>query len=188
MELKWKTREVVIIAIIAAVIGVIYTLMDYLYMPLYGLLGPVFMELTFGIYLLSALLPAFIVRKPGFAIFGALVTAGVNILLGSAYGIQIVLAGALQAIGVEIGLAIWKYKANLASLIAGSILAAIFVFVRDYIVFGYSTYSIGLLVGMLAVRFVSAAVIGILLVKLIRAGLAKAGVLKNFKPIEAEKA
>lgn len=184
MDTKWKTREVVIVAIIAAVIGVIYTLMDFAYMPLSAVLGPVFMELTFGIYLLSAALPAFIVRKPGAAAFGALVTAAVNILLGSAYGIQIVLAGALQALGIEIAYAIWKYKPGLPCLAVGGILAGIFVFVRDYIVFGYATLPIGIIVGMLAVRFVSAVVIGILLVKLIRAGLKKAGVMKNFKPIE----
>ncbi len=185
MENKWKSREVVIVAIIAAVIGVIYTLMDYAYMPLAALLGPVLMELTFGIYLLSAALPAYIVRKPGFALFGALVTAAVNILLGSAYGIQVVLAGVLQALGIELALVIWKYKPNTLCLVVGGILAGCFVFVRDYIVFGYSSLSIGVIVGMLAVRFVSAAVIGMLLVKGIRAGLKKAGVMKNFKPIDA---
>ncbi len=183
--IKWKTREVVIIAIVAAVIGAVYTLMDYAYAPLAALLGPIFMELTFGIYLLSAALPAFIVRKPGFALFGALVTAGVNILLGSPYGIQIVLAGTLQALGIEIAYALWKYRPNLLCLIVGGILAGCFVFVRDYIVFGYSTLSAGVIIAMLAVRFVSAAVIGVLLVKVIRSGLKKAGVMKNFKPIDA---
>jgi len=185
MEKKWKSREVVIVAIVAAVIGVIYTLMDYAYMPLAALLGPVLMELTFGIYLLSAALPAYIVRKPGFALFGALVTAAVNILLGSAYGIQVVLAGVLQALAVELVYAIWKYKPNLLCLVVSGILAGCFVFVRDYIVFGYSTLSAGVIIGMLAVRFISAAVIGTLLVKGIRAGLQKAGAMKNFKPIDA---
>jgi energy-coupling factor transport system substrate-specific component len=184
MNNKWKTREVVIVAIIAAVIGVIYTLMDYAYMPLSAVLGPVFMELTFGIYLLSAALPMFIVRKPGFALFGALVTAAINILLGSAYGIQVVLAGVLQAAGVELVYALFKYKPNLLCLVLSGIAAAVFVFVRDYFVFGYSALPVWTIVAMLAVRFVSAAVIGVLLVKVIRAGLAKAGVMKNFKPIE----
>ena len=184
MNNKWKTREVVIVAIIAAVIGVIYTLMDYAYMPLSAVLGPVFMELTFGIYLLSAALPMFIVRKPGFALFGALVTAAINILLGSAYGIQVVLAGVLQAAGVELVYALFKYKPTLLCLVLSGIAAAVFVFVRDYFVFGYSALPVWTIVAMLAVRFVSAAVIGVVLVKVIRAGLAKAGVMKNFKPIE----
>ena len=68
--MKWKTIEIVIIAMLAAVIGVIFTLMDAAYMPLSAVLGPIFMELTFGKYLLSAALPMYIVRKPGFAVFG----------------------------------------------------------------------------------------------------------------------
>ena len=68
--MKWKTIEIVIIAMLAAVIGVIFTLMDAAYMPLSAVLGPIFMELTFGMYLLSAALPMYIVRKPGFAVFG----------------------------------------------------------------------------------------------------------------------
>ena len=87
MQKKFTTKEVVIVAMIAAVIGVIYTLLDYAYMPLSAMLGTVFMELTFGIYLLSASLPMYIVRKPGFAIFGGLVTAGGNLLLGSPSGL-----------------------------------------------------------------------------------------------------
>lgn len=181
MNLKWKTKEVVVVAMVAAVIGVLYTVMDYLYMPLSGFLGPVFMELTFGIYLLSAALPMFLVRKPGVALFGALVTAGVNILLGSAYGIQIVLAGALQAAGIELGYLLFsRYKGNFANMAVGGILAACFVFVRDYFVFGYSTLSLGMLAGMMAVRLVSAVVLGALLVKGISAALAKTGVLKGF--------
>ena len=57
MQKKFTTKEVVIVAMVAAVIGVVYTLLDYAYMPLSAALGTVFMELTFGIYLLSASLP-----------------------------------------------------------------------------------------------------------------------------------
>ena len=83
MEKKFTTKEVVVVAMVAAVIGVIYTLLDWADMPLSAVLGTVFMELTFGVYMLSAAMPMYLVRKPGFAIFGALVTAGVNLLLGA---------------------------------------------------------------------------------------------------------
>lgn len=183
--MNWKTKEIVVVAMIAAVIGVLYTVMDYLYMPLYGLLGPIFMEITFGIYLLSAAVPAYIVRKPGFAIFGALVTAGVNLLLGSSYGIQVVLAGLLQAVGMEIGYYIGgNHKGNIANMAIGGVLASICVFARDYIVFGYSALSVPVVIGTLAVRIVSAVVIGILLTKGITTGLVKTGVLKGFKCTE----
>ena len=34
MEKKFTTKEVVIVAMVAAVIGVIFTLLDYAYMPM----------------------------------------------------------------------------------------------------------------------------------------------------------
>lgn len=181
MERKWKTKEVVVTAMVAAVVGVVYTLMDYAYMPLSAMLGTVFMELTFGIYLLSAALPMYIVRKPGFAVYGALVTAGVNLLLGSPYGIQLVLAGVLQGIGVEIGYALFtRYEGSLKNMVSGAILGALLVFSRDALVFGTLTNGPAIVTGIIIVRLLSATVIGILLVKGITAALKKTGVLRGF--------
>ena len=53
--MKWKTKEIAVVAMVAAVIGAIFTLMDFIYMPLSAALGVVFMEITFGIYMLSPL-------------------------------------------------------------------------------------------------------------------------------------
>lgn len=181
MEKKFSTKEVVIVAMVAAVVGVIYTLLDYAYMPLSALLGTVFMELTFGIYLLSASLPMYLVRKPGFAIFGGLVTAGVNLLLGSPYGLQLVLAGLLQAIGMEIAYAIGKYDASMKTMVIGSILSAVLVLCRDGYFWGTPwAYGTTVAIGVVVVRLLSATVIGILLVKAITAALDKTGVLKGF--------
>ena len=57
MNKKITTKEIVVVAMVAAVVGVIYTLLDYAYMPMSAVLGTVFMELTFGIYMLSGALP-----------------------------------------------------------------------------------------------------------------------------------
>lgn len=181
MEKKFTTKEVVIVAMVAAVVGVIYTLLDYAYMPLSAVLGTVFMELTFGIYLLSASLPMYLVRKPGFAIFGGLVTAGVNLLLGSPYGLQLVLAGFLQALGMEIIYAIFKYDGSIKTMTIGAILSAVLVLCRDSFFWGTPwAYGTTIAIGVVIVRLLSATVIGIILVKVITAALLKTGVLKGF--------
>lgn len=176
------TKEIVIVAMVAAVIGVIYTLLDFAYMPMSALLGTVFMEITFGVYLLSAALPMYIVRKPGAAIFGGLVTAGVNLLLGSPYGLQLVLAGVLQAVGMELAYAlIDRYEGSLRCMIVGSILSAILILCRDMYFWGTPiSYGTTVATGVVIVRLLSAAVIGIILVKVITAALLKTGVLKGF--------
>ena len=182
MDKKLKTKEIVIVAMVAAVIGVIYTLLDFAYMPLSAILGTVFMELTFGIYLLSGALPRYLVRKPGIAIFGGLVTAGVNLLLGSPYGLQLVLAGFLQAVGIEIAYAfIGKYNADKKTMVIGHILSACLVFCRDTYFWGSPWgYGAAVAAGVVAVRLFSAVVIGIVLCKVITAALNKTGVLKGF--------
>ena len=56
MVKKVSTKEVVIVAMVAAVIGVVFTLLDYAYMPMSAVLGTVFMEITFGIFCLEVLM------------------------------------------------------------------------------------------------------------------------------------
>ena len=155
MGKKFKTKEIVVVAMISAVIGVIFTLLDWAYMPMSAVLGTVFMEITFGVYMLSAALPMYIVRKPGFAV------------------------------SEEIGYAILgKYEGNLKNMISGQILGAAFVFLRDGFFWGTPmSYGTTVAVGVIAVRFLSSVVIGIILVKMITAALEKTGVLKGFKCI-----
>lgn len=180
--MKANTKEIVITAMLGAVIGVLFTLLDYVYMPLSTLLGTVFMELTFGIYMLSAALPMYLVRKPGIALFGALVAAAVNLLLGSPYGIQLILANVLEAAAVELAyLLVTRYRGSIANLVLGQILGAIFVLVRDMLVWGTPLiYGTGVASLVVLVRVLSSVFIGILLVKLIAAALVKSGVLKGF--------
>ena len=187
MEKKFTTKEVVVVAMVAAVIGVIYTLLDWAYMPLSAVLGTVFMELTFGVYMLSAAMPMYLVRKPGFAIFGAMVTAGVNLLLGSPYGLQLVLAGFLEGIAVEIGYAVVdRYQGSMKNLLISTILGPIFVFCRDGFFWGTPwSYGGTVAAAVVIVRFFSSIVISIILVKVITAALTKTGVLKGFKCVKA---
>lgn len=134
---------------------------------------------------MSASVPINVVRKPGFAIFGALVTALVNLLLGSSYGIQVIIAGLLQALGMEIGFFVGgKHKGNLVNMAVGGILASLLVFCRDYIVFGYSSLGAGVLIARIVVRIASAIIIGTILTKGITGGLVKTGTLKGFKAAE----
>lgn len=178
--MKWKTKEIVVVAMVGAVIGVIFTLLDLAYMPLSAALGVVFMEITFGIYMLSPLVPMYLVRKPGAAIYGALVAALVNLLLGSPYGVQLILANLLEGIAVEIAFAVvTKYKGTFANFVLAGILGALFVFCRDFIVF-YAMSFQGFMVPLLIVRILSGIFIGWALTVVIAKALNKTGATKGF--------
>jgi len=176
---SYKTRDWITIAVIAAVIGVFFTFLDSMYSALANLLGPTFMALTFGVYALSALLPIYLVRKPGAAVIGSLFAAVINILTGSPYGIHIIVAGLLQGLGAELGFGIVKYeKYGITSFGITALFIMLFVSLRDYFVFSLGQLTTPLLVATLALRVVSIVIISYLICLAIGTALNKAGLVK----------
>ena len=56
------------------------------------------------------MLVGLIVRRPGAAFFGGVVSAAVSVLLGSPYGFDALISGALQGGGAEVAFAIGLYR------------------------------------------------------------------------------
>ena len=111
---------------------------------------------------------------------GSLFTGIVNLLLGSPYGIHIIIASALQGIGVEIVMAITRYKKyNFVTMALSSLLAALLVTCRDYFIFGLDLYA-GMIPLMLLVRAVSAVILGAILSIGLGKALNATGVLRGF--------
>lgn len=176
---KYRVRDWVLIAMTAAVLGVLFTFLDSLYTPLSNLLGPVFLGITYGVYRLSALLPSYLTRKPGAALVGSLFAGCINLLTGSPYGINIIVAAALQGLGAEIGFGIGKYKNySIKYFFISAFFMELFVAIRDYFVFGLSQLSIPMLIATLVVRFLSTAIIGFALCYVTGKGLTKVGLVR----------
>lgn len=180
MKKTISLKEIVVIAMISALIGVAFAGLDSVYEPLTKLLGPMGGEFIYGIYLLSALLPMYIIRKPGAALIGSLFTGLVNLLMGSPYGIHIIVGASLQGIGVEAVSYLWKYrKIDFIQLSLGAILAMLLGTVRDYFVFGFAMYK-NLMPLMLFIRIVSSVIFGAILSIIIGKSLLATGVLNSF--------
>lgn len=181
MKKGLSLKEIVVIAMISVLMGVVFMAMDSIYQPLQTLAGPVGGDIIYGLYLISALLSMYIVRKPGSGLIGSLFTGLVNLLMGSPYGIHIIVASFLQGAGVEAAMALGKYKRyNFFQMSFGAILAMIFVTIRDYYVFGFALYA-NLIPIMLIVRVISAIILGAGLTIAIGKGLKATGVLNEFK-------
>lgn len=184
MKKDINLKEIVVLAMIAALMGVVFIGIDSIYEPLKALAGPFGGAVIYGVYLVSALLSMYLIRKPGAGLVGSLFTGVVNLLLGSPYGIHIIVASTLQGIGVEASMALGRYKRfNLLQMSLGAVLSMIFVTIRDYFVFGFALY--GNLMGpILIVRTISSIVFGAGLTIVIGKALKGTGVLSGFK-IEA---
>ena len=180
MKKSWSTRDFVVVALIGVVFGVFFLALDSLYVFLSPILGPIVTNITFGLYCLSALVPMCVVRKPGSAVLGSVITAVVNILVGSPYGINIVVAGLLQGAGAEVGFGIRKYNNfGILSFTLSALFITLFVTIRDYFVFGLNQLPISILLIVIVIRILSAVIIVGGLATLIAKGLRKAGVVKT---------
>ncbi len=180
MRNKLNLKEIVVLAMISVLMGVVFLGLDSVYQPLQAIAGPLGGDILYGTYLISALLSMYLIRKPGAALTGSLYTGIVNLLMGSPYGIHIIVACLLQGLGVEIGVGITKYKFfTVKTMALSAILAMLMVTARDYFVFGFAYYE-NLVPIMIGLRCLSSLIFGVGLTIAISNGLKNTGVLSGF--------
>lgn len=108
----WRMVDIVVAAAVAVAFGIVFLAWNALYaatVPIFAFLPPA-QAIMYGIWLLPAVLVGLIVRRPGAAAFGGLVSAAVSVLLGSPYGIDALISGAIQGAGAELGFALGLYR------------------------------------------------------------------------------
>lgn len=187
MKKTMTLMEIVVIAVIALVMGIISLGIDAIYAPLSTALGPFGAAAIYGVYFVSSILPMYVVQKPGAALLGSLFTGLVNILLGSPYGIHIIVAQLAQGLGIEIGCLIFGYKRyDMVSLGLGAIIGMLVKTARDYFVFGFGELG-PIMPYVTIIRCLSAAILGGLITILLGRALAKTGVLNEFNIVKRNK-
>ena len=134
----WRIVDIVVAAVVAVAFGAAFLAWNALAVatvPAFAFLPPAQAILN-GLWLLPAVLVGLIVRRPGAALFGGFVSAVVSVLLGSVYGADALISGAIQGAGAELGFALALYRrwtlpvAALAGAISG-----LFATVHDVIVY-----------------------------------------------------
>lgn len=133
-SMSWRTVDIVVTAAIAVAFGVIFWAWNQLWIavtPAFVAVPPA-QYLISGVWLIPAILCALVVRKPGAALFGELVAASVSTILGSQWGLDTLLSGAIQGALAEIVFGATLYANwNLGTAIIASIGAAIGEWLHD---------------------------------------------------------
>jgi energy-coupling factor transport system permease protein len=101
MNLKYTTRDIVIVAVIAAIAGVINTGTGNLWYLANSSMGPMGGALLQGAFMWAYVLVVWLVRKPGAALFLGLIETSVELLLGNVSGIGVLGWGLTQGLAVE---------------------------------------------------------------------------------------
>jgi energy-coupling factor transport system substrate-specific component len=182
---RWRTLDIVVVAVVAVAFGIVFWAWNYVW----AALDPVFAAfrpaqyLISGVWLMPAVVAPLIVRRPGAAVFAEIVAASVSALLGSVWGLDVILSGLAQGLGAEIVFAVLLYRAwglPVAALAGAG--AAIGMAVHDIPVYypPSAGYDAGFYVPVVAAMVLSGvAFAGIGGHALVRA-LARTGVLRAF--------
>lgn len=134
----WRIVDIVVAAVISVAFGVVFLAWDAVYaatMPLFVAL-PAAQAILYGVWLMPAVLVALIVRRPAAAVFGGFVAAAVSVLLGSPYGADALLSGAIQGAGAEVAFLVGAYRLwNLPVAVLAGALAGLAATVHDIVLY-----------------------------------------------------
>jgi energy-coupling factor transport system substrate-specific component len=181
-DTRWRTRDIVVTAVIAVAFGVVFWAWDYVWgytAPLFSSFAPG-QYIGSGVWLMPAVVAPLIVRKPGAALFAELVAAIVSALLGNQWALDVVLSGLLQGAGAEIVFLAARYRRwTLLTALAAAAGSAIGEVIHDIPIY-YPTIGVVLQGAIVVIAVVSAvAIAGLGSWWLVRA-LRRAGVLEGF--------
>jgi energy-coupling factor transport system substrate-specific component len=185
----WRTVDIVVAAAIAIAFGVVFWAWNQVWAaatPAFVAVPPA-QNILYGVWLVPAVLAGLIIRKPGAALFTELVAASVSAILGSQWGLDAVVSGALQGLGAEIVFLVVGYRHwTIAVALIAAIGTAIAAWVHDTPLY-YADIGLGPQLVILAFMVVSAIVIAGIGSWLLMRSLVQTGVLAQFPAGRAQR-
>jgi energy-coupling factor transport system substrate-specific component len=178
----WRTRDIVVTAVIGVAFGVVFWFWNTIWAPLDGVfaLAPWAKDLLYAVWLIPAVLAPLIVKKRGAALFAEITAAGVSALLGSQWGPDVLLSGFVQGAAAELVFAMTFYRSYaFPTLVAAAIASAAAAWIHDWaLYFPAVDPAVQLVRG--AMMAISAAIIAAGGSVLIERSLRQTGVLQGF--------
>ncbi len=183
---RFELRDVILMSCFGILFALIYLAVFNVGMAIAAALtttglGDFAFDMIYGVWFMAGTLAAYIIRKPGAGLVAEVLASVVELLMGNSGGIAVVITGLIQGLGTELGFAMFRYKKwDLASLTIASVLSGVFIYGYELFYLQYYLLPIGMHIGHLVIRSVSAFVFSALIVKAAGDGLARTGVLKNY--------
>lgn len=178
-----STRDVIVTAAAAVVLGIAQLAFGPLYTTLAGALGPIWVMLFLGFYYLPGILLGLIIRKPGAAFGGSVAAALVQVILGSPFGILALAAGASQGAGAELVFALFRYRRwGFPVLALAAVGSGVTALVYEYFTLGYANLEWWIPITYLGVRIPSAIILAAGLGLALYRGLERSGAVRPSEP------
>lgn len=189
---EWKLKDALMIAICAVLFGILLLGATYAGGILYGILAPAGMgslgyEPFYGIYFMPAAFCIYIMRKPGTGMIAEILAAIIETLLGNFFGPIVILSGVVQGIGIELPIALKKYRDfGRPVMITSAVVCSVLTLIYNCFVSGYKMIALPILGVMLVVRIISAVFFCGILTPILGDRLSKAGVLRGYAICEED--
>jgi energy-coupling factor transport system substrate-specific component len=182
---KWVLQDVLLLAFVAVFIGFIFWILGPIWNLLSAALTPLGLapfanDLLLGGWMMAAPLASVLIKQAGAGFLGEMFAAAFEMLLGGQWGVATLISGFVQGSASEAGFAAlgyknWGWPALLMATLTGTVITFAWSLLRD----GYANYSIGMLIALFCVRFLSILFFSGILVMLIQSLIEKAGVLQR---------
>lgn len=128
-NLSWRIIDIIIAAVIGVAVGLIFVIWNVIGGAGYeavNALTPGLGGLVAGLWFLGGPLGAYIIRKPGAAVFVEVIAAMVSAMIGNQWGITTLYSGLAQGFGAELVFLILAYRRyNVAVVIVSGLMAGI---------------------------------------------------------------
>jgi energy-coupling factor transport system permease protein len=110
---RWRTVDIVVASVLAVASGLVFVLWSLASNPIGTPLSavlPGLQGLLGGGWLFAGVLTALVIRKPGAAVYGEVVAAVVEMLVGNQWGVITLECGLVQGLAAELVFAVFLYR------------------------------------------------------------------------------
>ncbi len=177
----WTTRELVVAAVLAVAVGVVFWGWGLLWSSVFQVIPFPFSYAFIGVWMIGGLLVPYVIRRPGAALMGELVAAFVSMALGNQWGILTMASGLVQGAGAELVFAGFRWKRfDRSTLYGAAAVAGAFSILLDTFLYSYyRTYTWGSILVAAVLAVISSVVLGGVVSQLLGDALARTGVLSG---------
>lgn len=178
-------RDIIFLALIGILFGVIYYGGDFIYNALTVALtplgyGPMANDITMGLWCMAGPLAGFLLKRPGAAFIGEFLGASGEMFLGGQWGAANLISGFVQGVATELGFTFTAYRIyNWFTVIVETITTTLVTYGWDWFRNGYDHFKPSTIVILLIARFISVFIFSGVLVKLITNLVDRTHLIKN---------
>lgn len=180
MSNAWTTLDIVVVAVIGVIFGLLNSPFGLVYQSFQAAFGPIGANI-FGVFNISQCLAMFIVRKPGAALVNMLINGLVQMLSGNPAGAITLGWGITQGLGAEAVFWAARYQHfDWKVMFLAGAWANVLSNFWTYGVYGFGGQSLGILIAGTVLGFFTYGILSGLVALAIGKALQSSGVLRSF--------